>query len=179
MFRIPSKQQLVTAIIFGMVLALFGFLLSSVFGINATMHFVNGMFLGGFLGALAGSCFVGSGSTTAQVQNATSTTQADSGSGEVAENKTIFVGNLAFKANSEQLRALFAQYGEVQSVRIMTDRLTRRPRGFAFVEMEGNGALRAIQALNGFEFFGRELRVNEGHNRRNDSDNQEPLIISE
>ncbi|QEP45189.1 RNA-binding protein [Ectothiorhodospiraceae bacterium BW-2] len=89
---------------------------------------------------------------------------------EPFENKTIFVGNLAFKANSEQLRALFARYGEVVTVRIMTDRLTRRPRGFAFVEMEGRGAMKAIEALDGHEFLGRELRVNEGHNRRPRSD---------
>ena len=55
----------------------------------------------------------------------------------------------------------------------MTDRMTRRPRGFAFIEMEGHGALQAISALDGADFMGRPLRVNEGHERSGRSDQQE------
>jgi len=83
-----------------------------------------------------------------------------------AGRKTVFVGNLAFKANRDELRKLFEQYGTVHSVRIMTDRVTRRPRGFAFVEMDEKDIAAAIKGLDGKEFFGRNLRVNEGSDQR-------------
>lgn len=73
---------------------------------------------------------------------------------------SVFVGNLAFKANAGDLRELFEEYGEVQGVRVMTDRATRRPKGFAFVEMEKKGAKAAIADLDGSEFFGRDIKVN-------------------
>lgn len=79
---------------------------------------------------------------------------------------SIFVGNLAFRASREDLERLFGQYGTVRSVRIMTDRVTRRPRGFGFVEMEARGAAAAIRALDGKELHGRQLKVNEGNDRR-------------
>ena len=57
---------------------------------------------------------------------------------------SVFVGNLAFKAGANDLRELFEEYGEVQNVRVMTDRATRRPKGFAFVEMNKKDAKAAI-----------------------------------
>ena len=90
-----------------------------------------------------------------------STRRADTG-----EKKTIFVGNLAFKASPDELSELFTKYGTVHSVRIMKDRATRRPRGFAFVEMNERGATKAIKSLDGKEFMGRKLRVNEGAERK-------------
>ena len=83
-----------------------------------------------------------------------------------AGRKTVFVGNLAFKANRDELRQLFERYGTVHSVRIMTDRVTRRPRGFAFVEMDEKAVAAAIKGLDGKEFYGRNLRVNEGSDQR-------------
>lgn len=83
-----------------------------------------------------------------------------------AGRKTVFVGNLAFKANRDELRQMFERYGTVHSVRIMTDRVTRRPRGFAFVEMDEKGVVAAIKGLDGKEFYGRNLRVNEGSDQR-------------
>nr|WP_232024031.1 RNA-binding protein [Sulfurivermis fontis] len=82
------------------------------------------------------------------------------------ETRSIFVGNLAYRASKDELEQLFGQYGVVRSVRIMTDRMTRRPRGFGFVEMEAKSALAAIKALDGKEFHGRALKVNEGNERR-------------
>lgn len=73
---------------------------------------------------------------------------------------SVFVGNLAFKANAGDLRELFEDYGDVQGVRVMTDRATRRPKGFAFVEMDKKGAKAAIADLDGSEFFGRDIKVN-------------------
>jgi len=73
--------------------------------------------------------------------------------------KTLFVGNLAFKASDRELRHLLGQYGEVFSIRLMTDKITRKPRGYGFVEMELSAANKALSELNGSEFMGRELRV--------------------
>ena len=66
--------------------------------------------------------------------------------------KTIYVGNLPFSASEDQIRQLFEQYGKVQSVKLITDRETGRPRGFGFVEMDGGEADSAISGLNGQQF---------------------------
>lgn len=79
---------------------------------------------------------------------------------------SVFVGNLAFKANANDLRELFEDYGDVQGVRVMTDRQTRRPKGFAFVEMDKKGAKAAIADLDGSEFFGRDIKVNYATRRK-------------
>ena len=73
---------------------------------------------------------------------------------------SVFIGNLAFKAGANDLRKLFEDYGDVHGVRVMTDRATRRPKGFAFVEMDKKGAKAAIAELDGTEFFGRDIKVN-------------------
>ena len=76
--------------------------------------------------------------------------------------KKIFVGNLDFGATEESVRALFEPYGTVDSVSVITDRDTGRSRGFAFVEMaDGAQADAAINALNGSNFGGRTLNINE------------------
>jgi RNA recognition motif-containing protein len=77
----------------------------------------------------------------------------------------IYVGNLPFSADESQVRTLFAQHGTVESVNVIMDRDTGRPRGFAFVEMNSADASRAIQNLNGFSMEGRALRVNEAQDR--------------
>ncbi len=77
----------------------------------------------------------------------------------------IYVGNLPFSASESELRELFAQHGTVESVSLITDRETGRPRGFGFVEMARADATRAIQNLNGRELGGRPLRVNEAQER--------------
>jgi len=81
--------------------------------------------------------------------------------------KQIYVGNLPYRSGEDEVRDLFSQYGEVNSVKLITDRETGRPRGFGFVEMEDEGALKAIEALDGKEFEGRTLRVNEARPREN------------
>lgn len=80
--------------------------------------------------------------------------------------KKIYVGNLPFSTTEDELRRLFEQHGSVESVAVITDRETGRPRGFAFVEMsDPSGADAAIQVLNGRELGGRALRVNEATQR--------------
>jgi RNA recognition motif-containing protein len=77
----------------------------------------------------------------------------------------IYVGNLPFSATEDQVRALFAAHGTVESVALPSDRETGRPRGFGFVEMSQSDASRAIQAVNGQELDGRALRVNEAQDK--------------
>ncbi len=76
----------------------------------------------------------------------------------------IYVGNLPFSATEEQLQQMFAAHGAVESVSVITDRETGRPRGFAFVEMS-SGASEAIQTLNEKVMDGRSLKVNEARPR--------------
>jgi len=87
--------------------------------------------------------------------------------------KNIYVGNLPFSASVEQIRGLFEPYGTVLQVNLITDRETGRPRGFGFVEMEDAMADAAIGALNGKDFGGRTLRVNEARERGAGTDNRD------
>ncbi|MDA8093797.1 MAG: RNA-binding protein [Betaproteobacteria bacterium] len=76
--------------------------------------------------------------------------------------KKLYVGNLSYEVTGEDLQALFANYGEVQSAQVITDRATGQSKGFGFVEMSnGQEAQTAISALNGKELKGRNLNVNE------------------
>jgi RNA recognition motif-containing protein len=77
----------------------------------------------------------------------------------------LFVGNLPFTATEDSVRALFAPHGTVESLALITDRDTGRPRGFGFVEMSNADASRAMQALDGKDFEGRALKVNEAKAR--------------
>lgn len=77
----------------------------------------------------------------------------------------IYVGNLPFTADEAAVRSLFEAHGPVDSVSIIMDRDTGRPRGFAFVEMARADSARAIQALNGQDMGGRPLRVNEAQDK--------------
>ena len=79
--------------------------------------------------------------------------------------KKLFVGNLPFTATEDDLRTLFATHGTVESVAVITDRETGRPRGFGFVEMQSDGAAKAIAALNDTEFQGRTMTVSEARAR--------------
>ena len=149
----PSFATIVKSIVVAVLLAVVGYFLFPMLGLDETetkklftLTLAAGALLGGILSALQ---FSGGGAA------------ADSG-----EKKTVFVGNLAFKASPDELTELFSKYGTVHSVRIMKDRATRRPRGFAFIEMESRAAAKAIKALDGKELQGRNLRVNEGAERK-------------
>jgi RNA recognition motif-containing protein len=77
----------------------------------------------------------------------------------------IYVGNLPFDATEDAVRALFATHGSVEKLSLVMDRDTGRPKGFGFVEMSNADASRAMQALNGADFQGRPLRVNEAQSK--------------
>jgi len=78
----------------------------------------------------------------------------------------IYVGNLPFSVTEDELREMFERFGEVQSVKLITDRETGRPRGFGFVEMENADADAAIKELNNTEMGGRMLKVNQSEPRK-------------
>ena len=78
----------------------------------------------------------------------------------------VYVGNLPFSTTQADLEALFAQYGEVESAAVITDRDTGRSRGFGFVEMPDAAANEAIAELNGSDYGGRQLTVNQARPRR-------------
>ena len=74
--------------------------------------------------------------------------------------KSIYVGNISFNTTPDQLRELFSVHGDVKSVKLINDRDTGKPRGFAFVEMDDASAETAVSATDGLEFEGRNLKVN-------------------
>jgi RNA recognition motif-containing protein len=73
----------------------------------------------------------------------------------------IYVGNLPLAATEDELNELFSEYGHVDSVKLILDRESGRSRGFGFIEMSENAARKAIAELNGTDFMGKELAVNE------------------
>ena len=81
---------------------------------------------------------------------------------------SIYVGNLSYEINQEDLNEVFAEYGTVKRVHIPTDRETGRVRGFAFVEMDSEASEeKAIEALDGAEWMNREMKVNKARPREN------------
>ncbi len=87
--------------------------------------------------------------------------------------KSLFVGNLPWSVKDEDLQAKFSEFGEVTSARIINDKFSGRSRGFGFVDMANDEeASKAIEAMNGYSWDGREVTVNEAKpktDRRNDS----------
>lgn len=76
------------------------------------------------------------------------------------QNQKLYIGNLSFDATEEDVTQLFGTFGEVKEVKIVTDRYTGRPRGFAFVEMSSSeAATSAKKALDGQQFHGRDLSI--------------------
>jgi cold-inducible RNA-binding protein len=90
------------------------------------------------------------------------------GKGKKLMSMKLYVGNLSFETSSDELQTLFAQTGTVESVSLIEDRETGRPRGFGFIEMstKEEGAA-AIEKFNGQELGGRFLKVNEAKQREN------------
>lgn len=86
--------------------------------------------------------------------------------GAVTVVKKLYIGNLPYRATETEVRELFGALGQVESVTLVTDRATGRPRGFGFVEMEDSAAESAVSSLNGTDFGGRNLRVDFAKERR-------------
>lgn len=91
-----------------------------------------------------------------------SSTTTESADEEV---KTLYVGNLPYRANESSIRELFSEHGQVHSVRLMKDKHTGKRRGFGFVEMSADAADAAVSSLNDTEFQQRTLKVREAKER--------------
>ncbi len=115
------------------------------------------------IGHLVGACSRTSSARQRTTTNHPVKTVATAQSGDTI---SLYVGNLAYCAKREELHALFSQCGQVNSVRIMMDRTTHRPRGYAFIEMESNAAHEAINQLDNTAFCERNLRVSEAKQRQ-------------
>jgi RNA recognition motif-containing protein len=80
--------------------------------------------------------------------------------------KKLYVGNMSYNTTNEELQQLFSEYGTISEVKIITDQISNRSKGFGFVTFEdANSCQGAIDALNGFEFNGRTLKVNIAEDR--------------
>ncbi|MDO6425924.1 RNA-binding protein [Thalassotalea sp. 1_MG-2023] len=135
----PKTTQIVAAIVLAIVVYFIAISIELNPAIVAAIAFVCSILTG----------FLGSEST-------------DSVTGDV---KTLYVGNLPYRANEGAVRALFSEYGKVHSVRLMKDKHTGKRRGFGFVEMASNDADGAIKQLNDSEFQQRTLKVREAKER--------------
>lgn len=133
-------------LVVALVISLIGFYAAPMLGMGAAPAasvFATGLLLGVVLGGMLANLLGGS------------FTPAESGT------KTVYVGNLPFSAGKEEVTTLFAPYGKVIEVRMVRDRRSRRSKGYGFVEMAAADADRAIQSLNGTDYAGRTLRLNE------------------
>jgi len=150
---LPTFKNIIKSIIIAHILAIAGYFLSPYLNINELAQAAPARLLA--YSVLTGAFIAGILVVIPMEFNLISSKQV-----------SVFVGNLAFKANANDLRELFEDYGDVQGVRVMTDRQTRRPKGFAFVEMDKKGAKAAIAELDGAEFFGRDIKVNYATRRK-------------
>ncbi|MEZ6936439.1 RNA recognition motif domain-containing protein [Aeromonas sp. S19(2024)] len=142
----------VQAAVLALVLALLGYLVAQAlqFSLKVEVIFAAGLAIGGFVVPL----FLNRAPATA-LEQATS-----------QETCTLYVGNLPYRANEIAVRELFAEQGQVLSVRLMKDKATGKRRGFGFVEMPVADAARAIAALNDKEYQQRTLKVREANDKR-------------
>ncbi len=88
------------------------------------------------------------------------------GSKVFSNSNVLYVGNIPFKAREDEVQRLFEAYGSVKSVRLVRGGPSRRPKGYGFVEMASDKDVKAALALNGEEFAGRKLRVNEAKDKK-------------
>jgi len=155
-YQLPSLKTYMVGLLLLTGIAVLASLLLPTMGIDN-----NTIVLAIMAGLLVGH-FIGTSLTLAPATVAGSDYDRPSNNSDVT---TLYVGNLAFHTSKYDLYNLFKEYGKVHSSRIMFDKVTRKSRGFGFVEMNGKDALAAIEALDGKDFSGRSIRVNEANNQ--------------
>ncbi|MFT5313013.1 MAG: hypothetical protein ACI8Z9_001497 [Paraglaciecola sp.] len=140
------KPSLIINLIVAALLAVLSYFLLPILGIDIPSNFALalGLLLGGALAPVIGSLF----------GNKLTSVDDDEGS-----SKTLYVGNLPYRANEQSVQEHFELQGHVHSVRLMKDRRTGKRKGYGFVEMDANGAHKAIENLNDSEFQERTLKV--------------------
>jgi len=134
-------------------LGLVGYFVGPMVGLNQDIPVGSVLASGLTLGFLLGAWMFGGGSGSKS---------------KVKHNNTnvLYVGNIPFKANEEEIQRLFEAYGSVKSVRLVRGGPSRRPKGYGFVEMATGDDVKAALALNGEDFAGRKLRVNEAKDKK-------------
>ncbi|MBL0669041.1 RNA-binding protein [Aeromonas jandaei] len=147
--KFPVYMQ---AAILALVLAVVGYLVAQAlqFSLKAEVIFAAGLAIGGFVVPLL------------LKRTPANTVEAIANQ----ETCTLYVGNLPYRANEIAVRELFAEQGQVISVRLMKDKATGKRRGFGFVEMPAADAAKAIAALNDKEYQQRTLKVREANDKR-------------
>jgi len=140
-----KSPQIVTVIIVAIVFAIIGYFIAGVIGVEPL--------------TVAASLFIG-----AVIAPFVSISQS-SASPESQDIKTLYVGNLPYRANEAAVRELFSEHGFVHSVRLMKDKHTGKRRGFGFVEMSTDNIDKVISTLNDMEFQQRTLKVREAKER--------------
>jgi len=153
------RQAIVSSALFGLMLAVAGYLLAGLTGLSALNSgslFATGL----MLGTLAGAGWIGHRSRRAQPRAKAAASEAQTTDGN------LFVGNLPFETDEQELRQLFSPYGKVLAVRLMRERRSNRSRGYAFVELSPADAGKATAALNDCDYKGRKLRINPAKRER-------------
>lgn len=140
------KPSFIVNLIVSALLAVLSYFLLPMLGIDIPSNFALalGLLLGGILSPVIGSLF---------------SKGLASGESDEDSSKTLYVGNLPYRANEQAVQEHFELQGHVHSVRLMKDRRTGKRKGYGFVEMDANGAHKAIKNLNDSEFQERTLKV--------------------
>ncbi|ATC92914.1 RNA recognition motif domain-containing protein [Pseudoalteromonas tunicata] len=147
----PNQKSIISSVILAVVgFVIAEFLLSSL-ALNGSVFLALGLLIGGLVVASL---------STADVEE------------EKVKTKTLYVGNLPYRANEGIVRELFEEHGKVFSVRLLKDKNTGKRRGFGFVEVAEKDAANTINSLNDFEFQQRTLKVREAKQKSEDGDNQ-------
>lgn len=150
--KLPSYKQYLSGLI--ATLVVFAVLYFLIEGLQIlAIDPLPALLIGLVIGQIIGAAFNGTPDNAVQTENSSGVTQ------------TIYVGNLPFKTTRFELSELFLPFGRVHSARIMIDKVTRKPRGYGFVEMDKKNALKAINKLNGSSFVGRNIKVSEANER--------------
>lgn len=163
------QSSYLRASLLALVLAVLGFILvAKLADLNAASWLAFGLLLGGLLTPLAAGAAReatprGNRSQRNAASHASHSEPTEAYSGEC---KTLYVGNLPYRANEAAVRKLFAEHGQVISVRLVKDKETGKRRGYGFVEMPLGDADAAIMALNETEYLQRTLKVREANEKR-------------
>ncbi len=152
-------NNIVKQVLPAIVLAIIAFFFTPA-SLSANVAIALGLIIGAIIAAIFSSS--APASTVASADSAPSQNNQEDFEGET---KTLYVGNLPYRANESAVKELFSGQGHVVSVRLMRDRNTGKRKGFGFVEMAEQDAIKAISALNDAEFQQRTLKVREAKDR--------------
>ncbi|MDX8388442.1 MAG: RNA-binding protein [Ghiorsea sp.] len=150
-----SMGCVVKGIVIAGVLGLVGYFAAPMVGLSSAVPVGSLVAIGLFVGYLVGAYITWRASSS-----------CSAGKSTPSNTNVLYVGNIPFKAREEEVQRLFETYGGVKSVRLVRGGPSRRPKGYGFVEMASAKDVKAALVLNGEEFAGRKLRVNEAKDKK-------------